>query len=346
MKHVWLTVLLSFITLCTTLWGLYKENFPHQKFPTWVIYSIAGVTAVGALLQFSQDMISLELEKNTANLAKGIEPVANMPPKQFEPSQWEKIKSIEQQVQGIQPGQSKLFVSPYVGVKTFYKLGLIAFNQRNFVLAEKYLSSALQAEQTYLPALNLLLQIYQSAAMNHLDDNEPEQALMALNRAEELINQTAETRDQRTWVLIGYVYKSLGQIYEISNPSLSDSYWNKAEQVFEIIASQASTKTERAAAINGLGNFLYQRGQLKKALEKHIEALEIIPGYTAAANDAALVCEGLINKDPENSAMWRQQAVKYWTDAINFSKHDPQFPNEYESKVHSRIQALLSGDIP
>ncbi len=97
---------------------------------------------------------------------------------------------------------------------------------------------------------------------------------------------------------------------------------------------------KNAGALNGLGNVLYHNRNFRAALEKHQAALKLNDNYTAAANDAALVCEALMKQEPEKVDIWRQQAIDYWELALELSIKDPQFDQNYQNKVRRHIQYL------
>lgn len=122
--------------------------------------------------------------------------------------------------------------------------------------------------------------------------------------------------------LLGYLYKSLGQVYKKQDLNLSEQYWQRVGEIFEMVLTR---EPENAGALNGLGNVLYHNGNFTVALEKHQAALKLTPNYTAAANDAALVCEALMKQEPEKVDIWRHQAIDYWELALELSIKDPQF---------------------
>ncbi len=83
---------------------------------------------------------------------------------------------------------------------------------------------------------------------------------------------------------------------------------------------------------------------LEEALALNIEALKMLPDYSAAADDAVLSCRKLISQEPEKAEIWRQEAVNYEELAIqlsNVSNH-PQFPPESKSEIRKCIQDLKS----
>lgn len=335
MRHIWLSVTLIVIALIINLLGVFKDAFLPQKTPRWFFFVIAILPILGAVLQIYQDVKSLKIDKGVTSLAAGITPQSD--PKTFTQEEQELLLSLIKEVNRVQPGESKLFVAPSISSKTFYNLGLVAFNQRDFVQAENYLKASLKEDENEISAFNLLLQLYQSAAMNHLQDREIEAAELSLKKAAQLMDNAPPGINLRTVTLMGYIYKSLGQVYEKSDPQVSEKYWEEAGKIF----NQALVSNEKdPGALNGIGNVLTHEGRLLEALEKHVRALEVAPNYTAAANDAAIVCEMLMRQDPSRKEEWKTKGIEFWELAVELSKNDPQFPSEYASQISNRISWL------
>ena len=120
---------------------------------------------------------------------------------------------------------------------------------------------------------------------------------------------------------------------------MSETNWREAGRVFEKVLA---IEDENPDALNGMGNVLHHKGRLEEALGKHEAALAIAPNYTAAANDAALVCEGLMSQEASREEMWKDKAKEYWERAIELSRDDPQLPADYASRVRNHLQSLLS----
>ncbi len=335
MQNIWLSLALILIALVTSLLGVYKDAFLSGRVPRWFFFAMACLPIIAASLQIYQDVISQKLQKGAHRLTSDITPQSD--PLLLSTEQQELLMSIINKISKVQPGKSKLFVAPDVSSSTFYNLGLIFFNQRDFVKSEKYLDAALKADKNNVAAINLLLQLYQSAAMNHLDDIEIEAAESSLKKAEKLMDNLPAGVNLQTLTLLAYVYKSLGQLYERTDHLLSEQYWDKAGKIFETVL--ISNKKD-PGALNGMGNVFHHKQKFGEAFEKYKEALEVAPNYTAAANDAAIVCENLMKHDSTQKEAWKTKAIEYWKLAMKLSKDDPQFPPEYGVKVSNRIQWL------
>lgn len=290
---------------------------------------MAFLPTIAAILQVYQITDTKKDEKGVTHLTSDITPESNR--KALSPEDQELLMKIKKKI-----GKSKLF-TPELSSKTYYNLGLLFFNQRDFAQAEKYLKAAIQADENDISAVNLLLMIYQSAAMNHLTDREYEAALLSLTKAEQLIEGLPSGINLTTVTMFGYVYKSLGQVYKNIDSTLSESYWEKAGKMFETVIN---ANVKESGALNGLGNVYHHKQRYKEALQKYEEALEITPHYAAAANDAAMACEDLMRQDQAKREEYKIKAIQYWGKAIQLSKNDPQFTPEYGDKIVRRIQWL------
>ncbi len=220
-------------------------------------------------------------------------------------------------------------------------VGIIRYEPKDFSQAENYLKAAIE-ETNSIPALNFLLHLYQITAMNHLQNEDRETARSFLEKAKRLIdNSSFENLNSRTVTLIGYVYKSLGQVYTDSDPSLSERYWKEAENIFEeILASEPNN----SGALNGMGNVLHHQKRFQEALEMHERALKADPNYAYAAHDAAIVCEALMRQDLSKQKMWRVKAIEFWQRAVELGEDNPSlFPPKHLSRIRTRI-AYLSGE--
>jgi tetratricopeptide (TPR) repeat protein len=337
MKNIWLSIALILIALVTSLLGVFKDAFLSGRVPRWVFFTMAILPIMAAALQIYQDVASQKLQKGAHRLISDITPQSD--PLLLSTEQQELLMSITNKISKVQPGKSKLFVAPNVSSNTFYNLGLIFFNQRDFVQSEKYLSAALKADKNNVAAVNLLLLLYQSSAMNHLNDGEIEGAESSLKKAEKLMDNLPAKVNLKTLTLLAYVYKSLGQLHERTDHLLSEQHWDKAEKIFETVL--ISNKKD-PSALNGIGNVFHHKRKFNAALKKYKEALEVAPYYAAAANDAAIVCENLMKHDSSQKEAWKTKAIEYWKLAVKLSKDDPQFPPEYGVKVTNRIQWLYA----
>jgi len=243
------------------------------------------------------------------------------------------IQHVESKNDNVQVSQNQKNQSDY------YKLGLTYFNQKDFVRAEEYLKEALKKDRNNISIINLLLDIYQSKAVtNILKYGKIEDAELSLKKAEELMGNLPDGVNLETLVLLGYAHKSLAQAYkDKNNILLSEEHWQKASKIFETILI---ANKNNASALNGMANVLSHEGKFRDALINYEKALELLPNYAAAANDAAITCEMLMKNEPSNKELWKNKAIEYWKKAIKLGKNDSRFPPEYESSRLNRIARL------
>lgn len=345
MGKFWLPFTLIIIALLTSILGIFKDLLKPKLFPAWLLYVTAGLTAVGAVLQFYQDYQGLRAQENVGELSIGIEPIADAPMKSFTPNEQRIYAEVKKDVERFHKAPVKLFLAPSIDANTLYKWALVQFNQRNFADAEVNLKYALKLDKEHKESYNLLLQLYQTEAMHFLQKGDYEGAEERLEKADRLLGDMPQGIDNKTVALIGYVYKSLGQVYAKSDSDRARRYWSQAEQVFK---SALTLNENDPNALNGLGNILYFQGRYPEALAKHKEALSQAPNYTAAANDAALVsealmCQSLAQQKNSDADTWRREAISFWEKAIQLSPNEPLFEPTYPVSIRHRVEKLRQG---
>ncbi len=346
MGKFWLPLVLIVIALLTSVLGIVKELLPAKLFPPLLLYLTVGLTAIGSALQFYQDYQGLVSKNKASELSAGIEPIAGALPKTFTSKESSAYAEVKDSVERFRKSPLKLFIAPSIDADTLYSLSLIAFNQRNFADAEINLEYALKLNSEHKESYNLLLQLYQTQAMHFLQKGNYEDAEARLKKAEHLFEYFPEGIDGRTVALIGYVYKSLGQVYSSSDIDRARQYWSQAEKVFK---SALALNEHDASALNGLGNIYYFQNRYQEAFALHKDALSRAPNYTAAANDAALtsealMCKALSTEKNKDADMWREEAILFWEKAILLSSKDPQFEPEYASWIIRRVNELKRGN--
>lgn len=335
MMNIGVSVTLILIALVINLLGVYKDVLLPKRTPRWFLFLLTIPLIMAAALQIFQDIKAHQIDEDSAQLVAGIN--SESAPRTLTPEEEKLAGRLREKVAGVEPGKSKLFVAPDISSSTFFNLGLLAFNQRNFSEAEYYLDAALKADQANMAAFNLLLQLYQAAAMNHLQDGEKAAARQALINATGLLEKAPPGMNLRTYTLAGYIYKTLGQLYQSQDKERSEQYWQKAGVYFKNVLD---LNGRDPGALNGLGNVLFQQGKLQEALQMYEKALRIAPTYAAASHDAAMVCERLMNRDLPRKAEWRTKAIEFWERFIELSRDDPQISPEYADRIRERIRRL------
>ena len=340
MEKFWLPLIILVITLLIAFFGIVKEILPSKLYRSWPMYIMVLMMGVGALLQFYQGYRGLYAQNKTSELAADIEPGADKKP--LTPNEQQIYAELGNIAKQFREAPVKLFVTPSVGVDTLYKLALIQFNQRNYADAEMNLRYALELDSEHKDSYNLLLQLYQTEAMHFLHKGDYKSAGERLKSASYLLEKKPQGIDDKTVVLIGYLYKTLGQVNARSDVGRAKRYWKDAEQAFKFALLLNEKNPD---AINGLGNILQFQGEYLKALEKHKEALRLAPNYTAAANDAglasrALMCQSLAQQKDNEADKWRREAISFWERAIQLSQTDPGFESSYASSMSYHVNRL------
>jgi tetratricopeptide (TPR) repeat protein len=325
----WLSWALIVIALITTLLGVAKDVFPAV--PKWLVFTTAAVTACGGILQFYQNVQGQNFAQETQSAIKGIPVGSDAPRKELTDAEQVLYKSLKEEASRFRTSKIKLFFSPSIDANALYRLGLLAFNQRDPAEAEMNLKYALQLDPGHIKAFNLLLQLYQSEAMKSLQRSNYDEAKKYLDEAQRLVADSDVEGDIGTMTRLGAVYKSLGQVNEaLGNRTEAEQYWQQAGKIFERLLKRAP---KDPSILVGMGNVLHHKGKLKEALEKYQAALAAAPNYTAAANDAAIACTNLMQEDSEHKTQWQKKACGYWDTALSLSEHDPQFDENYRVGV-------------
>ncbi len=325
MKGKWLSSALVVVGLVCALLGEIKGLFPDGSAPVWVLRVSAAASMVLAILRGIQDLRGLLIGRGIAGLAADIEPDMASPPKQFDERARAEIAMLQGKVDRAPLGKPKLFRTPSISADTWYHFGLLAFNQRDFKRAKKYLRAALAREPRHSDSVDLFLQI--SVAWAKQKWNDVEHRRRELGEARELVERVSPHWSARTQVLAGYVYGALAMDCKESDPSAARDYWHRAATSYRRVLDPV------AGAVNGMGNFLWAQGKLEDAIQMHEMALSLEPDYTAAANDATLVCRTLARNHPQEQDAWGKRAAYYQELAIALSRTDPQFAADYDAKI-------------
>ena len=343
-----LSLTLIIITFFLAIFGLIEKVVPPDLFPRWATYTLILITAIAAGLTLYRDLQQLlSTGKELGGLATGIEPSADAPKKNFTPNQQQIYAEVRNNIEQFRGSPVRSFFATSTIADMSYKLALIQFNQRNFLDAEVNLRYALKLDSEHKDSYNLLLQLYQTEAMQFLQKGDYEGAEGRLKSADDLLEKIPQGIDNKTIALIGYLYKSLGQVYAKSDMDRAKRYWEQAEKTFKLALDLNENDPN---AINGLGNILYFQGQYLKALEKHKEALRLASNYTSAANDAALVsealmCQSLVQQKDSEVDKWRLEAISFWDKALQLSPSDPLFNQSYVYSISYRVNTLQKGRI-
>jgi tetratricopeptide (TPR) repeat protein len=134
---------------------------------------------------------------------------------------------------------------------------------------------------------------------------------------------------------MGYVYKNM---YLANN---EQQYLDKVKEKFEIsLTLDPNNKRNVANALNGLGNYYYLTGNYDLAINKHLEAIRIIPEYASAHHDLAAVYQKKMGESGSNMDECRSKAIEEWKKAAFFGRNDPSFSDKDLHDIEKRIRLL------
>lgn len=220
-----------------------------------------------------------------------------------------------------------------LSTEAYYTLGLSAYYERDFDTAESYLTKAVEINPDNLQARNLLCRIYATRSLHHLSNRRYEEVINDSKKAESYFQYQSIAE---SFIIMGYVYKNM---YLVNREK---EYIEKAKEKFEIALAIEDPKDvdNIAGALNGLGNYYSLMGNNDMAINKHLEALKILPEYAAAHNDLAIVYEAKMEENGSNIDEWRLKAIEEWKKAASFGRKDPSFSSEYITSIENRIQYL------
>ncbi len=232
---------------------------------------------------------------------------------------------------------SKIKEAESGGVKlstdAFYTLGLSAYFERNFDVAEKYLKNAVDANPDNLMARNLLCTIYATRSLDNLSKEDYKAVIDDSTKAESYFQYQPIAE---SLIIMGYVYKNM--FYA----SKDRAYLEKAKEKFEIALALEDPRDVNniAGARNGLGNYYWLTGNTDEAIKMHLDAIKTVPQYASAHHDLALVYEAKMGESGSNINEWRLKAIEEWKKALYFGRSDPNFSPEDIARIEKRVQDL------
>jgi hypothetical protein len=78
-----------------------------------------------------------------------------------------------------------------------------------------------------------------------------------------------------------------------------------------------------------MGNVLYARGKLDEAYAACSRAIELMPNFTSAYHDLAMVCEAQMKKEPEHTDDWCRRALAAWWRTYQLMQGDAAYAADY-----------------
>ncbi len=244
------------------------------------------------------------------------------------PEKWpEQLNNHLARIKEAESGRTKLSTDVY------YTLGLSAYYERKFDEAESYLIKAIEENPNNLQARNLICRIYATRSLQHLSNRRYEDVINDSKKAESYFQYQSIAE---SFITMGYVYKNM---YLVNREK---EYIEKAKEKFEIALAIEDPKDvcNIGGAWNGIGNYYSLMGNNDMAINKHLEALKILPEYAEAHNDLAMVYETKMGEKGSNIDEWRHKAIEEWKKALSFGKDSPNFSEDYLANIKIRIQGL------
>jgi tetratricopeptide (TPR) repeat protein len=250
-------------------------------------------------------------------------------------------------------------------VELYYQ-GRSAYYGRRYELALDYFDQATEAEPDFGDAYEMICHIQQSLAMRDINQRNYDAAELKLIKAEQAARQT-DPLDARAMAQRGFVSKSFAQVaegrgYRARNEGAgaarrqhvaeAGEQYARAERFFREAGrhyAQAERTFEQALRLDpddapaqlGMGNVLYARNKLDEAYAACKRAVELIPNYTSAHHDLALVCEAKMAADPGDADRWCRRALAAWSRTYELMQGDAAYATDYATtKIQPRIDQL------
>lgn len=250
-------------------------------------------------------------------------------------------------------------------VELYYQ-GRNAYYGRRYDLALDYFDQATEADPDFGDAYEMICHIQQSLAMRDINQRNYDAAELKLIKAEQAARQT-DPLDARAMAQRGFVSKSFAQVAEgrgyrarsdgtaaarQQRVAEAGEQYARAERFFREAGrhyAQAERTFEQALRLDpddapaqlGMGNVLYARNKLDEAYAACKRAVELIPNYTSAHHDLALVCEAKMAADPGDADRWCRRALAAWSRTYELMQGDAAYADDYATtKILPRIKEL------
>jgi tetratricopeptide (TPR) repeat protein len=221
--------------------------------------------------------------------------------------------------------------------QTAYRLGMLAAYRRDYDEALGYFRQATQADPEYADAFEAIAWLQQTRANDDRLAQDFEAAISKLAEARGAAIHT-DPLDPEALALRGYISKTLAQIAEARQRRAErKKYYQEAARLFE---HAVQLDPDNASAHNGLGNVQHALGDLDTAISAYRQAIQLVPGYTAAHHDLALAYEDKMRADPANAEAWCREALQAWQQVYQLAPDDPDFSADYILTIGQHISWL------
>jgi len=238
-----------------------------------------------------------------------------------------------------------------------YYLGMNAYYARRYSLALDYLAQATEADPGLTDAYEMICHVQQSLAMRDIQQQNYDAAELKLIKAHEAAKQT-DPLDAWAMAVRGFISKSFAQVAagrgdrerkkgeaaeKQQHIEEAKQYYARAERYFNEAGghyAEAERHFQQALRLDpddapaqlGMGNVLYARGQLDEAYAACLRATELMPKFTSAHHDLALVCERKMATDPDHADKWCRAALTAWQRTRELMQGDAAYPSDYVSR--------------
>jgi tetratricopeptide (TPR) repeat protein len=240
-------------------------------------------------------------------------------------------------------------------VELYYQ-GRNAYYERRYDLALDCFRQATERDPGFADAYEMICHVQQSLAMHDIQQRNYDAAELKLIKAQEAARQT-DPLDAQAMALRGFVFKSFAQVADGRGRAAraageearkqgraqeAAQYHARAQRFFQEAGGHyalAERRFEQALSLDpddasaqlGMGNVLYAQGKLDGAIAACSRATELMPRFTSAHHDLALVCEGKMAADPGRADEWCRRALAAWWQAYQLMQGDAAYGPDYAS---------------
>lgn len=244
--------------------------------------------------------------------------------------------------------------------------GMDAYFDRDLGLALDYFEQATEAGMELDDAYEMIAHVQQSLAMHDIQARNYDAAELKLIKAREAAKQT-DPLDARAMASRGFIYKSFAQVASgrgheahakgrAAHKKLriqearqtyarvdrffgeAGKHYAQAEHYFE---HALRLDPDDAAGQLGMSNVLYAQNKLDQAYAACSRAIELMPRYTSAYHDLALICEAKMDADPGQRDRWCRAALAAWGQTYQLAQRDPAYTSDYvEGRIKPRLDQL------
>jgi len=249
-----------------------------------------------------------------------------------------------------------------------YYQGRSAYYERRYNLALDCFEQATEADPGFSDAFEMICHVQQSLAMREIQQGNYDAAELKLIKAQDAARQT-NPLDAQAVAIRGFVFKSFAQVSDGRGRAAraageaarkqqrvqeAAAYDARAQRFFQEAGGHYALAERRfeealtldpddASAQLGMGNVLFAQGKLDGAVAACSRATELMPRFTSAHHDLALVCEAKMAAEPDRADEWCRRALAAWWQAYQLMQGDATYGPDYASTyIVPRLNWLMS----